>query len=87
MKYLVALSILAGSLAAADNQEPAPLDANGNVFPGVWVQLAETSYYCYADNCARAVTGTRTAADMPAQSVRRADCSRYMTTTVTPAVV
>ncbi|KAK8108278.1 uncharacterized protein PG998_010291 [Apiospora kogelbergensis] len=55
--------------------------------PGVWVQLAETSYYCYADNCARAVTGTRTAADMPAQSIHRADCSSYMTTTVTPAVV
>ncbi|KAK8095024.1 hypothetical protein PG997_001709 [Apiospora hydei] len=65
-------------------QDAAPLDANGKPFPAVWVQVAETSYYCYADNCARAVTGTRTAADMPNQSVRMADCSSYMTTTVTP---
>ncbi|KAK8026276.1 hypothetical protein PG990_004099 [Apiospora arundinis] len=86
MKYLVALSLLAGSLAAVD-QEPAPLDENGVPFSAEWVQVAETSYYCYADNCARAVTGTRTAADMPAQSVRRADCSSYMQTTVTPPPV
>ncbi|KAK6824538.1 hypothetical protein PG987_012032 [Apiospora arundinis] len=65
MKYMVALSLLAGSLAAVD-QEPAPLDENGVPFSAEWVQVAETSYYCYADNCARAVTGTRTAADMPA---------------------
>ncbi|KAK8076880.1 hypothetical protein PG996_003050 [Apiospora saccharicola] len=85
MKFPAALLILAGSVMAAD-QDPR-LDANGNPFPAVWVQVAETSYYCYADNCARAVTGTRTAADMPPQASRMADCSSYMHTTVTPAPV
>ncbi|KAK8133375.1 hypothetical protein PG984_005387 [Apiospora sp. TS-2023a] len=85
MKFPAALFILAGSVMA-DDQDP-PLDANGEPFPAVWVQVAETSYYCYADNCARAVTGTRTAADMPPQASRQADCSSYMHTTVTPAPV
>ncbi|KAK8009546.1 hypothetical protein PG991_012097 [Apiospora marii] len=72
----------------ASNPDPdPPLDADGKPFPAVWVYVAETSYYCYADNCARAVAGTRTAADMPAPSVRQADCSSYMHTTVTPAPV
>ncbi|KAK7947758.1 uncharacterized protein PG986_008644 [Apiospora aurea] len=86
MKYQATLSILAGTavMAAAANQDVAPLDANGKPFPAVWVQVAATSYYCYDDNCARAVTGTRTATDVPNQSVRMADCSAYMQTTVTP---
>ncbi|KAK8087461.1 hypothetical protein PG994_002435 [Apiospora phragmitis] len=93
MRYLSALSILAGAGAvmaadpnSADPDSP-PLDEDGKPFPGVWVQVASTSYYCYADNCARAVTGTRTNTDMPRQSVRMADCSRYMLTTYTPAPV
>lgn len=38
---------------------------------------------CNADNCARAVTGTRYAADV--QASHRADCSSFMSVTVTPA--
>jgi hypothetical protein len=39
---------------------------------------------CNADNCARAVTGTRTG-KMPDVTSRAADCSSFMLVTVTPA--
>ncbi|KAB5566245.1 hypothetical protein GE09DRAFT_1106038 [Coniochaeta sp. 2T2.1] len=39
---------------------------------------------CNANNCARAVTGTRSG-KMPAVSSRQADCSSFMKVTVTPA--
>jgi hypothetical protein len=38
---------------------------------------------CLADNCARAVTGTRYASAV--QASHRADCSSFLLTTVTPA--
>jgi len=38
---------------------------------------------CNADNCARAVTGTRFAASIQAQHT--ADCSSFMLATITPA--
>lgn len=38
---------------------------------------------CNADNCARAVTGTRFAASI--QALHTADCSSFMIVTVTPA--
>jgi hypothetical protein len=37
---------------------------------------------CNADNCARAVTGT---AAKPSLTIRQSDCSKFMTTIVTPA--
>ena len=38
---------------------------------------------CNADNCARAVTGTRSG-KMPDVASRQADCSSFMRATVTP---
>ena len=40
---------------------------------------------CYADDCARAVTGTGN--EEPDVPSRRADCSSLMATTVTPEVM
>lgn len=40
---------------------------------------------CNADNCARAVTGTRRGAAF--ETSARADCSRFMTKTVTGSAV
>lgn len=39
---------------------------------------------CNADNCARAVTGTRSG-KLPDETSRIADCSSFMLITVTPA--
>lgn len=45
---------------------------------------AVLSASCDSNNCARAVTGSRTG-KMPDVTSRRADCSSYMLATVTPA--
>lgn len=46
--------------------------------------LASPTTACNADNCARAVTGTR-AGKVPDVTSRQADCSSFQLTTVTPA--
>lgn len=49
--------------------------------------LSEDHIVCYADNCARAVTGTRSGI-VPDISSRRADCSRFIeTVTAAPECV
>lgn len=44
--------------------------------------VIERTNGCNADNCARAVTGTREG--LPPISSRKADCSSFMRATVTP---
>lgn len=44
--------------------------------------VIERTNGCNADNCARAVTGTRDG--LPPISSRKADCSSFMRATVTP---
>lgn len=49
----------------------------------VILSLAATTMACAADNCARAVTGTRLGA--ASVSAHQADCSSFQKTVVTPA--
>jgi len=49
--------------------------------PGALASITRLAPRCNADNCARAVTGTKA---QPALSVRQSDCSNFQTATVYP---